>query len=97
MTKLIKRFNLLTISLLLIVFTASCGQPQKATESTVVENDTEETSQEKEIDPEKLYSEAMEQISSGKTVEGMMKLAKIPFYNDAEDYLIITFPTSETI
>lgn len=88
MTKLIKRFNLLTISLLLIVFTASCGQPQKATESTVVENDTEEASQEKEIDPEKLYSEAMEQISSGKTVEGMMKLAKIPFYNDAEDYLM---------
>ena len=88
MTKLIKRFNLLTISWLLIVFTASCGQPQKATESTVVEKDTKEASQEKEIDPEKLYSEAMEQISCGKPVEGMMKLAKIPFYNDAEDYLM---------
>ena len=49
---MIKRFNLLTISWLLIVFTASCGQPQKATESTVVEKDTKEASQEKEIDPE---------------------------------------------
>lgn len=87
--KLIKRFSLLTISLLLIIITVSCGQPQKNAEASSMEGDIEEkkASQETDIDPEKLYSEAMEQISSGETVDGMRKLAEIPFYNDAEDYL----------
>lgn len=90
MVKLIKRFNLLTISLLLFIITVSCGQSQKKAEASSMGGGIGETkaSQETEIDPEKLYSEAMEQISSGETVEGMRKLAEIPFYNDAEDYLM---------